>query len=339
MIRNIRKRSILIHEFVTGGGLADSALPASWALEGSAMRRALAQDFSSLEGVSVVMTVDARLPDEPGPWRGVRVGPNEEVAMFAKFAAECDDTLCVAPETGGVLAARARTIEQVGGRSLGSRPEAIARFGDKFQTTEYLQRLSVETLLSIRVVPRTGLPRDHPYPAVLKPIDGAGSMDTYFVESPDSLPDSALAMQEALLQPFVPGRVMSAAYLVSNEGVPWLVGLAEQDVAILQGRFTYRGGRVPARIREEVHFPASMFETLRGWVGVDFVWNESLGRAIVLEINPRLTTSYVGWREITPDRGFLARNWLQSTDPGEWKRNVSVRFSADGHIEREALDS
>ena len=330
--------TILVHEFVTGGGLAGSDLPASWASEGGAMRRALAEDFSSLDDVSVVMTLDARLPDEPGPWQIVRVGQNEEVETFARLAAECDYTLCVAPETGGVLAERARIIEHVGGRSLGSRPESIAVCGNKLQTAEHLQRLSIETPISIRVVPRNGLPRDHPYPAVLKPIDGAGSMDTYFVESPDDLPDSALTMSEALLQPFVPGRAMSAAYLVSNEGVAWLVGLAEQYVEIVNSRFVYRGGRVPARIGEEMRLPMSMISTLRGWVGVDFVWNESLGRAIVLEINPRLTTSYVGWREVAPDRGYLARHWLPSTDPGSIKPTISVAFTADGHIERKALD-
>ena len=331
--------TIFIHEFVTGGGLAGSDLPASWASEGRAMRRALVDDFASLEGVSVVMTLDARLADEPGPAQIIRVGPNEEAKVFERLASECDHTLCIAPETDGILTERARMIERVGGRSLGGRPEAIALFSDKLRTAQYLQELSVETPISIRVVPCQGLPSDHPYPAVLKPIDGAGSMDTYFVESPDRLPDAALAMPEALLQPFVPGRAMSAAYLVSSEGVPWLVGLAEQDVAILRGRFVYRGGKVPARVEKALDFPASMLKTLRGWVGVDFVWNESLGRAIVLEINPRLTTSYVGWREVAPARGFLASHWLQTTDPSVMKPTFSVRFTADGHIEREALDS
>ena len=118
--------TVFIHEFVTGGGFAGKALPLSLAAEGSAMRRALAEDFAGLNGVRVVMTLDSCLPDEPGLATIVRVGPGEEPATFARLAREADYTLCVAPETGGVLRDRARTILDVGGRSLGSSPESIA---------------------------------------------------------------------------------------------------------------------------------------------------------------------------------------------------------------------
>src|SRR3954464_11565256 len=68
---------VLVHEWVTGGGLAGSPLPASWAAEGRAMRRAIARDFASLPEVRVVVTLDDRQPDDPGPWTVVRVGPGE----------------------------------------------------------------------------------------------------------------------------------------------------------------------------------------------------------------------------------------------------------------------
>src|SRR5438445_1071486 len=67
--------TILIHEWVTGGGMADTVLPPSWAAEGSAMRRAIAGDFAALEGgrARVIVTLDARLDDDPGPWTVVRI--------------------------------------------------------------------------------------------------------------------------------------------------------------------------------------------------------------------------------------------------------------------------
>ncbi len=59
---------VLVHEWVTGGGLSGSPLPASWEREGSAMRRAIAAEFAALstEEIKVVMTLDARLPEEAG---------------------------------------------------------------------------------------------------------------------------------------------------------------------------------------------------------------------------------------------------------------------------------
>ena len=51
-IPNQAPRNILIHEWVTGGGLAGSCLTASWAAEGRAMRRSIAADFAALAGNS-----------------------------------------------------------------------------------------------------------------------------------------------------------------------------------------------------------------------------------------------------------------------------------------------
>src|SRR4051812_12425940 len=105
---------ILIHEWVTGGGVAGSPMPASWGAEGRAKRRAVAADFASLPHVRVVMTLDESQSDEPGPWAVVRVGPGEEPDRFASLAASADFTALIAPESGGVLADRARAIERVG---------------------------------------------------------------------------------------------------------------------------------------------------------------------------------------------------------------------------------
>jgi hypothetical protein len=48
---------------------------------------------------------------------------------------------------------------------------------------------------------------------------------------------------------------------------------------------------------------------LFGWVGVDFIREES-GACTVLEINPRVTTSLVGLRACLPS-GTIARAWLE----------------------------
>src|SRR4051794_3302211 len=78
MGRDTPGTTVLVHEWVTGGGLAGSALPASWAAEGRAMRLAIARDFAGVPGVDVVMTRDARLPPDTGPWKVVAIGPGGE---------------------------------------------------------------------------------------------------------------------------------------------------------------------------------------------------------------------------------------------------------------------
>src|SRR5262249_52781479 len=71
---------------------------------------------------------------------------------------------------------------------------------------------------------------------------------------------------------------------------------------------------------------------LHGFVGVDMVLGEDKDWAI--EVNPRLTTSYLGLRALAKIN--LAESWLsivrgKVVEPLEWKEG-SVRFEPDGKI-------
>src|SRR5262245_25792257 len=88
-----RERTVVIHEYVTGGGLAGQDLPESWAAEGRAMRIAAARDFAAVRGVRVVMTLDARFPEEPGPWKIVPIAPGEERSTLTALARDSAATL------------------------------------------------------------------------------------------------------------------------------------------------------------------------------------------------------------------------------------------------------
>ncbi|MBX6315286.1 MAG: ATP-grasp domain-containing protein, partial [Isosphaeraceae bacterium] len=332
MGRSAPARRVLVHEYVTGGGLAGSDLPASWAAEGSAMRRALAEDLAVVPGIHVVMTLDDRLPDEPGPWATVRVGPGQEPETFARLAVEVDYTIAIAPETGGTLLDGARILERLGARSLGCEARAIALAGDKLRMARCWQRHRIPTPPTRWVRPAWPLPEGidfgdgdgvprviDPYPVVVKPVDGAGSVQTYLIRSSgDCWPDGALGMASALLQPYLPGVPMSASFLVDARGRATLVGVGRQRVEVRDGRFHYRGGLVPAGPQlpvpvEELWRAIAPVGGLRGWVGLDFLWDEATGRAVMLEINPRPTTSYVGLRRLLPP-GELARVWLAAIE-------------------------
>jgi tyramine---L-glutamate ligase len=340
---------VLIHEWVTGGGMAGSPLESSWAAEGRAMRRALAADFAASSGVArVIVTLDHRLPDDPGPWNVVRVGIGEEEGTLARLAAEADFTVLIAPESGGILAARARLIGRAGDTSLGSSPEAIEATADKLRLGAHLASLGIATPPCLRVVPAEGLPDVFPYPAVLKPIDGCGSVDTFHIPEPRLCPDGARALPEALLQPCVPGVPMSASFLVDGQGRARLVGVGRQRFVLQGGRYVYRGGTIPVARSLADGDPRRASETvqgLRGFVGVDFIWDEATGRTTVLEINPRPTTSCVALTRLLPP-GKLAEGWIRDAvfglrpgGPDELAEVVHAQppltFDADGTIRRE----
>ena len=296
-------------------------MPTTWAAEGRAIQRALAFDFASLPGnqAQVIITLDDQLPIDQGPWLTERIMPNESKQQVRALASMADLTVLVAPETTGILARLTRDLRAAGARILGSSAEAIELTGNKALFALWLAQHGVSTPASKIVHPRLGLPADTVFPAVLKPVDGAGSVDTYYLGTARTLPESAINLPMALLQPYVPGSPMSASFLVDNKGKAWLIGIGQQQVSIHDSRFEYRGGILPTSTRSDESQLIRVIESipgLAGFVGIDFIRQMESDNLIVLEVNPRPTTSLVGLTHLLPP-GNLAAAWLAAFDcPG-----------------------
>ncbi len=274
------------------------------------MRHALAQDFHAVDDVEVVMTLDSRFAERQ-PFRVVSVGVGEELATFARLTAECDYTLVVAPETGGVLAQRVGLIDS--GKSLGSSPSAVELAGDKVRLACFLESRGVPTIATRSVRIGNGVPDGAVFPAVLKPIDGAGCSQTFVLECAQDWPRRLDLPTVMAWQPFLAGEPLSATFLVSDSGAR-LVAVGRQLIVVRDGSITYQGGTLPlpARYADGPPWEAiQALEGLRGLVGIDFLRESETGRSIVVEINPRPTTSVVGLvRLLGPGR--LAQAWRES---------------------------
>ncbi len=335
---------ILLHEWVTGGGMAGLELPRSWAAEGRAMRRAIAADFRSVAGIETITTLDERFIRDAVDGASVVVGPGQEETVLEQLTRECDYTLVIAPEAGGLLEARTSLIEGAGGTSLGSTSSAIALAADKSRLSSYLEHRGVRTVRTTPIQISSGLPRDFPYPAVVKPRDGAGSLHTYYIDGPD---DKLLADDlppNLLIQPYCSGVPMSATFVVGPSGTIRLIGVGLQRIEIVEGVFHYRGGRWPESVDSAQGEPLEAVRTvegLRGAVGVDFVRDPQSGTITVIEINPRPTTSYVGLSRLLPV-GAIAKAWLDLFGEPETSDDLRgmidprlvlpVEFLADGRI-------
>ena len=106
---------------------------------------------------------------------------------------------------------------------------------------------------------------------------------------------------------FIPGLPVSLAVLISGdrEHIHFLP-VGEQRFSN-DGRFNYLGGRIPARLSNSVaqkiecqaRAVIQSIEGLTGYVGIDLIVpSEASEPPLVLEINPRLTTGYLGYREL-----------------------------------------
>jgi tyramine---L-glutamate ligase len=347
----VEGRTVLVFEYVTGGGMAGRDLPKSWAAEGAAMRRAIVEDFAAVPGVRVDTTIDSRLSMEEIPGVEVRMISDREGAWFEAFAAEADYTVLIAPETDGILYKLTGIVVSVGGRSLGSSRRAIGMVGDKSRLAHHFVCNDIpsppnQTLWRGPI----DFPAEWEGPIVIKPRQGAGSIDTVVVRD-HCCPPWVTRRPQFVAQPFLPGRPMSASFLVDAEGHSTLLAIGRQRIEVdAEGRISYQGGTIPAGLDL---CPAAVLEavasvvqflprpSLRGFVGVDFLLDDQ-GRATVLEINPRPTTSYVGLVRLFPP-GTIAGAWLAAIEGAlegtAWPERLrlapnspSVSFDADGTI-------
>ncbi len=336
--------SIFIFEFITGGGLLSSADAlgefASLVPEGKAMAAALTSDLVSVEGVQVFCQRDRRLaPWEPGDCHRIDVSDaDDERQSFDRLAASADWTIVIAPEIGGALAERCRRVASVGGRLLGPHISLVELASDKHALAERLSAADVRVPDGMPIAAGEAWPRDFSYPSVWKPLDGAGSQGISFVQ------DAAAAPAEARwglgrLERFCAGIAASAAVLCGPKGhlvlPPCRQRLSEDRC------FRYLGGELPlpcnlakraTRLAEQtiVALPAAL-----GYLGVDLILGESSDgeRDYVIEVNPRLTTSYVGLRAACKHN--LAGAMLDVIGGRMPKLSFSaerVQFDADGSI-------
>jgi tyramine---L-glutamate ligase len=330
---------VFVYEYVRGGGMAGRTAPDSLRAEGWAMLAAVTEDFRRCPGVRVVAMLEEGATEAIPPDVELHpIRPGEEEARFRSLARAADFTLVIAPEFDGLLAERCAWVEEEGGHLLGPSTAAVRRTGDKLGLGRHLLAAGVPTP-ACSPWPSTGVS----FPAVCKPRCGAGSQATFLVRDGDELQQAidvarAETAGEMIVQPFVPGQAVSVAFLLGG-GRTVALPPATQDLST-DGRFQYRGGRVPIapelahRAQSLAERAVRTVEGLCGYVGVDLVLGESADGDAVIEINPRLTTSYVGLRALAEFN--LAEAMLALATDGvmpemKWKEGC-VWFKADGSV-------
>ncbi len=336
---------ILIVEYVSGGGLAGQPLPPTMFVEAASMLHAAVADFATLDGCDVITTRDPRLKGELLGDHVHTVQPGGFDDTFAACLAAYDAALVVAPEQGGLLAALVERIERAGVLHLGSQSDAVRVATDKLVTLSRLAGAGVPVPPTLEA--RTSaVAASLGFPLVLKPRDGAGCVGLRRVGGVTSLAEAwSEATAEAggsslIAQPYVPGRHASVS-LICDGRAALPISLNGQEIAE-SARFEYRGGVIPlehplrARALEVAARACGLVPGLRGYVGVDLVLGAD---AVVMEINPRLTTAYTGIRRAL---GVNLASVLLRTARGEVPESMPLvartRFTAGGEVRVEPLD-
>jgi predicted ATP-grasp superfamily ATP-dependent carboligase len=289
--------------------------------EGWAMLAAALDDFCRVPDAKVRTVLSPALRDEPAivvvlpglVERGVRIDwSHHDAEAFYAAAATADYALVIAPEFEQILETRCRWALAARAKLLGPAPDAVALTADKLALAQHFDKRGVRTPPTFTCDQSLA---DVGQPWVVKPRHGAGSQQTKIIIVSDGpsgvlgdLVLAALGPVEMVVQPLVPGLSASVAFVIGERQAHALVP-AEQFVTVT-GNLSYSGGRAPllldAMSERAIRIARQAIDCvpgLNGYVGVDVVLG---GRAdgsadYVIEINPRLTTSYLGLRALCED--------------------------------------
>jgi hypothetical protein len=318
--------TVFLYEQITALGLGvELGSPlASLHREGLAMRQAVERILANCG-----MTVQ----HFPGP---IADEAHHHVA-FCRAVQQADSTLVIAPETGGELARLEHLVRSLGGTWLGCTQEAIRLCTDKHRLAEHWQRHGIPT-------PCTTVASDRAlsvvYPCVVKPIDGAGSQDTHLVHD-DSALEEVLAhcTTPLLVQPYVPGLPVSVAAVVQPNAIDWLEPVWQR--LSTDGCFHYLGGAFPLAphlARRALALAERALACVPGlgfYVGIDMILGDAAdGSAdVAMEINPRFTTSIVGYE--ARQHGRIAALFHDQRTPNRAEPQGRIWFTAGGEVHHE----
>jgi len=287
---------VWVVEYLSAGG--SMAGDAELLAQGTAMRDAMAADLLACADCDVSVAACAHTRDAPPGAQTLLARDGEDPLEFVARAQHGFDAVwVVAPETGGLLLRCAQAVAPP--RWLGCTPAAIALATSKRATVERLATQGLLTPLGFTDDPTVRR-------WVVKPDDGAGAVATRVHADLGSAradqADRAGEGASAWLEPWVDGQALSLSLLCNGHGAE-LLSVNRQHIEVdADGRLGFHGVALnvlpPAdpRRAELASLAAQVVQAvpgLRGFVGIDIVWHARRG-PVVIEINPRLTSAYVG---------------------------------------------
>lgn len=303
------------------------------------MLRSLLNDFSKLDYIEIHTLLAEPIPAIDCPWTKTDVW--NEIKQFQQCVIDADASLIIAPETDQLLLERVRWATEVNGTLLSCPASVVKLTADKLLFSKHLEQFQLPTPKTV-TVEESFTTEGLPYPLVRKQRYGAGSAHTQLITDAHSWQDalSDIDHSQFVIQPFVPGQAASVAVIAGTEKTI-ILPPAYQNIST-EGRFEYLGGSVPLEphlARRARRWAEQVIQTLpeaTGYVGIDLILgNEYDGsKDVILEVNPRLTTSYVGLQALA--KSNLAEVMIQlyrgeTIEPLQWLDRI-VSFDTAGDL-------
>ena len=299
---------LFVYEHITSGALINESLPASLSHEGNNMLVALLNDLFQLANIQLIVLRDARLvslPDVINYHQCYTVHCAEDFQRYYALALNAADAMLpIAPETDYTLSTIQQSVLDNNTQLLASHPATSELCSDKYRCYQHLLSHGLAT-------PQTCLASHWSTHAlssttgyIIKPRNGAGCIDTLYF--PDAgtlekwLTTATTAADTLIIQPYIEGNHISLNLLCSEDDC-MVLAINEQHIKQKNGQLFYCGCTVNGAYDKQLSFSDAStvamqiyhaIDGLWGFIGIDLIITESA--ILIVDINPRLTSSYVG---------------------------------------------
>ncbi|HEC59533.1 hypothetical protein LCGC14_1338150 [marine sediment metagenome] len=300
---------VFVYEHITSGTLINESLPASLAREGNEMLAAVVHDMALLTNIELSILRDFRL----GQLLDIVAHPHHQCLIidndisfhqhFTQSIKQADAVLIIAPETDGLLQNLQQSVLNQGKQLLGCQPIATQICTDKIACYQQLASNNVLTPHTIAGSDWLLNTFDSSSGFVVKPRDGAGCLDTLFFADNSGvtayLRSSYINVEQTIVQPYIEGKPLSLS-LLCDDKTSRVLAINQQHIQLDDGQLSFHGCSVngveeaqfsmtqATAIAQHTH---SAISGLWGFIGIDLIVTDN--QAYVVDINPRLTTSYV----------------------------------------------
>jgi predicted ATP-grasp superfamily ATP-dependent carboligase len=310
--------TIFVCEFVSGGGYNKNEIPQSLFSEGFAMLRSLIDDLKSLnfdvitlldwriEFLSTLINTDVKVIVKKG---------DHFIKKYKEMLNLADAVFLIAPEFNNILYNLTKIAHQLNKKILSSNLASIEIGTSKLKTYEFFKQLNLPTpqTFALSIKGEESLIRNYQElkkPIIVKPVDGAGGEYVFLLQNEGELNafirnfHNLEKKREFLMQEYVPGDHLSVSLITKiNKMRATILSINLQHINLLssEGDSIYLGGQVPAPHHQEItnliekQLDKVDFSKFSGYLGLDFILSKD-NKISLIELNPRLTTSYVGIR-------------------------------------------
>jgi len=320
----LNKNKIFIFEFVSGGGFSQVNIPTSLFCEGFGMLRSIITDFKALD-FEIHTMLDYRICFlskfiQADNVRKIKKN-NNYLKIFKDLVKNSKYVFIIAPETSKILYELTKIVKNHDKIILSTNLKGIKYGTSKIITYKIFKKNKILTPKTYRIPYKRNLLdinfilhkfRKLKCPIVIKPEDGVGAESVHYFEKESQILNFFMDFNPRLekkrnyiIQEFIDGRDLSLSligspYLYVN---PLVLSVNSQNINIKNIESEYLGGYTPLENYKELINKISIFIKklkilkFEGYFGIDFIEKNKQSFNFI-EINPRLTTSYIGLRKI-----------------------------------------